>query len=339
MLVELLRWSAAVRRTRSSRPGRPPRRPRTRSARGCAASASSSAISSAISRIVDVPEPLSLMPGPSSTESRWAPTTIVRSAFALPRVGDHVVLRDRCGRGVDDNVDASPGPSAPGRTSSSPTSLVIMIAGIVDVRRRRDEQRILTAREAVVEDQRRDRAGVVGVLVLLHERAGAALHQRDLAGWPPAKSAGVAAAHRRAGPTRRERRCCRRRRPRRSRRRRRRTGRRCSRCPRPRSCGAGLIRSSVDGPFFSHCAKSNPSSVTSVAGGPQPLRDVGDRGVVARRRRGALAVVRDRDAAGTARSCSRMPSTVTPLRSFFVSTLSIAEATGASSTAAVNGHG
>ena len=37
-----------------------------------------SAISSAISRIVEVPEPLSLMPGPSSTESRWAPITIVR---------------------------------------------------------------------------------------------------------------------------------------------------------------------------------------------------------------------------------------------------------------------
>jgi hypothetical protein len=41
----------------------------------------SSLISSAISRIVDVPEPLSLMPGPSTTESRWAPTTVTSSAL------------------------------------------------------------------------------------------------------------------------------------------------------------------------------------------------------------------------------------------------------------------
>ena len=44
--------------------------------RGCAPSL---AISSAISISVPEPEPLSLMPGPSSTLSRCAPTTIVRS--------------------------------------------------------------------------------------------------------------------------------------------------------------------------------------------------------------------------------------------------------------------
>jgi hypothetical protein len=36
-------------------------------------------IASAISRIVPLPETLSLMPGPSSTLSRWAPTTMTLS--------------------------------------------------------------------------------------------------------------------------------------------------------------------------------------------------------------------------------------------------------------------
>ena len=39
-----------------------------------------SAIASAVSRIVPTPEPSSLMPGPSNTESRCPPTTTVRSA-------------------------------------------------------------------------------------------------------------------------------------------------------------------------------------------------------------------------------------------------------------------
>jgi len=43
----------------------------------------SSAISSAISRMVDEPLPLSLMPGPAITESRWAPTTTTRSALPV----------------------------------------------------------------------------------------------------------------------------------------------------------------------------------------------------------------------------------------------------------------
>jgi len=41
------------------------------------------AICSAISISVLVPEPLSLMPGPSSTESRCAPTTVVRSGLPV----------------------------------------------------------------------------------------------------------------------------------------------------------------------------------------------------------------------------------------------------------------
>jgi hypothetical protein len=41
----------------------------------------SSDSSSAISRMVELPLPLSLMPGPSVTESRWAPTTSTRSAL------------------------------------------------------------------------------------------------------------------------------------------------------------------------------------------------------------------------------------------------------------------
>ena len=43
----------------------------------------SSAISSAISRMVEEPLPLSLMPGPAITESRWAPTTTTRSSLPV----------------------------------------------------------------------------------------------------------------------------------------------------------------------------------------------------------------------------------------------------------------
>ena len=43
----------------------------------------SSAISSAISRMVEEPLPLSLMPGPAGTESRWAPTTTTRSELPV----------------------------------------------------------------------------------------------------------------------------------------------------------------------------------------------------------------------------------------------------------------
>ena len=47
-------------------------------------------ICSAISRIVAEPEPLSLIPGPTPTESRWAPTTI--TLFGSPLVVSAMTL-------------------------------------------------------------------------------------------------------------------------------------------------------------------------------------------------------------------------------------------------------
>ena len=75
---------------RRSRAGPAPRRPTRRSA-ACSWSADAWPAVSAVSRMAALPEPLSLMPGPSGTLSRWAPamTTLVRVAPA--GLGDDVV--------------------------------------------------------------------------------------------------------------------------------------------------------------------------------------------------------------------------------------------------------
>ena len=99
-------------------------------------------------------------------------------AVALSRVGDHVVLLDRRRGCVDDDVE---------RDRAGLRLVVDLLTDVVaDHRggdrhalRRGDEQRILTALEAVVEDQRGSSALIQRVLVLLRERAGTALHQRD----------------------------------------------------------------------------------------------------------------------------------------------------------------
>ena len=125
-----------------------------------------------------MPEPLSLMPGPSGTESRWAPHHDRAASSAPHGVSDHVELLVGRGGGID--ADADRGPRSGGE----------LLSDVVADDRRRDVvvesggggQRSLAAIEAVVEDQRRCCTGVDRVVVLLRERAGAALDQRHRTG-------------------------------------------------------------------------------------------------------------------------------------------------------------
>ena len=139
------------------------------------------AISSAISISVPVPEPLSLIPGPSSTESRWAPSTIVRSgspasvsAIRLCWVTFSVVVDTLnvivTGPACDRVVDLRTHGRARHRHRNRGERL------------RADLERLLTIRATVVEDQHRSGAERLGQRDLLHEEAVSALDQRDLAG-------------------------------------------------------------------------------------------------------------------------------------------------------------
>ena len=76
------RSRSAPRRRRSSPRARPPRRPRRRTGPVARRVAELRDLLGDLED-VELPEPLSLMPGPSATESRWAPTTIVRSLSPL----------------------------------------------------------------------------------------------------------------------------------------------------------------------------------------------------------------------------------------------------------------
>ena len=88
------------------------------------------AICLATSRIEAEPEPLSLIPGPGSTESRWAPTTTV--SLGSPALLSAITLAD----GVS-TIDASTamwtvtGPAPKSVCSSSPTANDVPITGIV----------------------------------------------------------------------------------------------------------------------------------------------------------------------------------------------------------------
>ena len=121
----------------------------------------------------------------------------MRPLLPFGRVGDHVVLLDRRGLGVDHDVE---------RHRACLRLAVELLADVVGQHRRRDrralvggdEGRILAIRAAVVEDQRGDCARVLGVLELVHERAEAALDQCDLAAGA-GEVRRVAAADRRAG--------------------------------------------------------------------------------------------------------------------------------------------
>ena len=137
----------------------------------------------AISSSVAEPVPLSLMPGPSATLSRCAPAITTLSAlpvfvsaitFSVERVSTCVVGLDvdrRPRRAVGDAVG----------------ELLAQLEAGVD---RRDLGELAEGAEdrrpsrpglALVEDDRRGRARLGGVLDLDGEVAGAALHQRDLA--------------------------------------------------------------------------------------------------------------------------------------------------------------
>ena len=115
------------------------------------------------------------MPGPASTESRWAPTTMVRSL--LPRGESAITLNSSLGVVVASTTIRTVAPGAP--ASSAPMVAADHRCGDVVVGRSGGGERSLAVLEAVVEDQRRRRARIKGVLVLLRERAGTALDQRD----------------------------------------------------------------------------------------------------------------------------------------------------------------
>ena len=252
------------------------------------------------------------MPGPSATESRWAPTTIVRSL--LPLRESAITLYCAIGVVVASTTMWSGHRAACAWASSSPTSLLVMAAGMSMSWRRRDEERRLAALEAVVEDQRRGGARVLGVLVLLHERAGAALHQRDRARRIPAKSAGSQPLDRRARLRRAaESRCC----PA--------TKIGAGHVTAGRELGhdvvgvldpglaSGLVRSSVDG----RSSPSRRSRTGRATRGNRRAQTVG-RSRPRRRSPGDVAARLPSLAVAicwNARSCSKMPSTVTPLRS------------------------
>src|SRR3954451_15347733 len=84
-------WSSESESTYSCEPSRPyssaPQNANLRCWRGFTFSADSS---SAISRIVALPLPLSLIPGPAATESRWAPTT--STLFGSPVLESAITL-------------------------------------------------------------------------------------------------------------------------------------------------------------------------------------------------------------------------------------------------------
>ena len=125
------------------------------------------------------PLPLSLMPGPASTESRWAPTTttLFGSPFGESAI-TFVVLR------VSEKVEVvrwtCTGPALVAAYSSAPV-------GEVEADHRdgaggpeRPGEGFVAARLALVEDGNRGVAGILGVLCLHREVAGPALDQGHL---------------------------------------------------------------------------------------------------------------------------------------------------------------
>ena len=137
---------------------------------------------SATVRIVAEPVPLSWMPGPSPTESRWAPNIDDVVGVDARQVGDDVLGRVGDDRRVGGQVDRRP---------RSRTTQPVAVGRVED----RDGQRAddaLTERAAddvlttgiggvaLVEDDDGLGAGRLGVDGLEAERTGAALDQRDV---------------------------------------------------------------------------------------------------------------------------------------------------------------
>ena len=86
-------------------------------------------IASAVSRMAAVPDPLSLMPGPSSTESRWAPTIRVRSVRPVEESAITLVVV-RCSTCTSATTRTSSVPCAARPASSLPTSKEASSTGI-----------------------------------------------------------------------------------------------------------------------------------------------------------------------------------------------------------------
>ncbi len=142
------------------------------------------------------------MPGPSSTESRWAPTTTVRSSRPVGVSAMHVRRRRRDGLGVHGDPH--------GDRLAARDPVVELLA---DGERRPDDRDVVLRRVeragddaepvvvrvvvALVEDDDGDGARSLCGLGLLAERAGAALDERDRARREPGV-VGCRAAARRA---------------------------------------------------------------------------------------------------------------------------------------------
>ena len=138
-----------------------------------------------------MPEPLSLMPGPSSTESRWPPTTIVRSLS--PDLVSAVRLYSVTSVVVVDRLNVTF--TAPAVYSASPTSLLTIATGMAVNGFAPIGSALLAIRVApVVEHEHRRGAERLGQGDLVRERAGAALDQRDLAVQVLAGPVGLLAA-------------------------------------------------------------------------------------------------------------------------------------------------
>src|SRR4028118_130720 len=182
------------------------------------------AIISAVSRIADEPEPLSLMPGPSMTLSRCAPAMTTLSVF-LPGSSAMTLWSTRVSAGSTSTNAVEPAaarappwakpapttgtagsPTPPGGPRGGPAAghprdrggtrrrqgLALGEAGadhgdgvlhhraVGEAGRVADEQLRPVRRVALVEDDHRLRAGLLGEERLVAEGAGAALDERDV---------------------------------------------------------------------------------------------------------------------------------------------------------------
>ena len=158
---------------------------------------SSSAICSAVSRIAAEPLPLSLMPGPSSTESRWAPTSTVRSYPPGGRVGEHVEGRRRLDRGVDGHSHLQSG-GVRQRFTDGERRAHRRNGGHRRIERAEDDAEavVVGILVALVEHDHRRRTGRGGVVDLVAEEARAAFGSARCCPCEPGEVTGLAAARR-----------------------------------------------------------------------------------------------------------------------------------------------
>ncbi len=129
----------------------------------------------AVSRTAATPEPLSLMPGPSGTLSRWAPTTTTSCGGSGLGLGDHVAGVDGLGVGLDHDpgragLGAQPGAVGLGHPDRRDLDVGVLTEGGAHV--------LLVD---VVGDDHRDPAQLGDDRLLVREGAAAAVDQHHRA--------------------------------------------------------------------------------------------------------------------------------------------------------------